>query len=258
MAATVARRASVIEGGSMSGSSPHVVPSVPKARPFDAPVHVLGLRGASVVIVDDEDTARTVLDQMVRGVDPEISTAVFPSGGEALAWLKTNDADLVISDYRMPGMNGAQLAAQLRQDARLRHVPVMVVTATNERAVRYEALEAGAVDFLAKPIDPIEVRTRCRNLLLLTRQYRLVKDYSLLQERKLDQLQDLLRPLMRAGGGRDLAERLEQGEFVTLGYEKLFAITSCIAGVQELVDAAQRHISELESQLVRPLRRADD
>lgn len=241
----------------MSGSSPRVLPGVAKPRPHDAPVHVLGLRGASVAIVDDEDTARTVLDQMVRGIDPEISTSVFASGGEALEWLKGNEADLVITDYRMPGMNGAQLAAQLRQDARLRHVPVMVVTATNDRAVRYEALEAGAVDFLAKPIDPIEVRTRCRNLLLLTRQYRLVKDYSTLQERKLDQLQDLLRPLMR-GGGRDLAERLEQGEFITVGYEKLFAITSCIAGVQELVDAAQRHISELENQLIRPLRRADD
>ncbi len=241
----------------MSGSSPRVLTGVPKAAPREAPVHVLGLRGAAVAIVDDEDTARTVLDQMVRGIDPEISTSVFASGGEALEWLKGNEADLVITDYRMPGMNGAQLAAQLRQDARLRHVPVMVVTATNDRAVRYEALEAGAVDFLAKPIDPIEVRTRCRNLLLLTRQYRLVKDYSTLQERKLDQLQDLLRPLMR-GGGRDLAERLEQGEFVTLGYEKLFAITSCIAGVQELVDAAQRHISELENQLIRPLRRADD
>jgi CheY-like chemotaxis protein len=241
----------------MSGSSPHVLPSVPKARPHDAPVHVLGLRGASVVIVDDEDTARAVLDQMVRGIDPEISTSLFASGAEALEWLRANDADLVITDYRMPGMSGAQLAAQLRQDARLRHVPVMVVTATNDRAVRYEALEAGAVDFLAKPIDPIEVRTRCRNLLLLTRQYRLVKDYSTLQERKLDQLQELLRPLVR-GGGKDLAQRLEQADFVPVAYEKLFAITSCIAGVQELVDAAQRQISELEAQLIRPLRRSDD
>jgi two-component system, response regulator RpfG len=238
----------------MNGSSPRVLP---KVQAFDAPVHVLGLRGASVVIVDDEETARSVLDQMVRGIDPEIATAVFASGGEAFAWLQAHEADLVITDYRMPGMNGAELASQLRQDARLRHVPVMVVTATNDRAVRYEALEAGAVDFLAKPIDPIEVRTRCRNLLLLTRQYRLVKDYSRLQERKLEQLQELLRPLMR-GSTKDLGERIEQGDFVTVGYEKLFAITSCIAGVQELVDAAQRHVAELEAQLTRPLRRADD
>lgn len=238
----------------MNGSSPHVLQKAPS---LDAPVHVLGLRGASVVIVDDEDTARAVLDQMVRGIDPEIATAVFASGAEALAWLQAHEADLVITDYRMPGMSGAQLASQLRQDGRLRHVPVMVVTATNDRAVRYEALEAGAVDFLAKPIDPIEVRTRCRNLLLLTRQYRLVRDYSRLQERKLDQLQELLRPLMR-NGTQGLAERIEQGEFVTVGYEKLFAITSCIAGVQELVGAAQRHVAELEAQLTRPLRRADE
>jgi two-component system response regulator RpfG len=218
---------------------------------------VLGLRGASVAIVDDEETARTVLDQMVRGIDPEIETAVFPSGGEALSWLRGHEADLVITDYRMPEMNGAQLASRLRQDSRLRHVPVMVVTATDDRAVRYEALEAGAVDFLAKPIDPIEVRTRCRNLLLLTRQYRLVKDYSRLQERKLDQLQDMLKPLMR-DGARGLAGRIEQEDVVTVGYDKLFAITSCIAGVQELVNAAQRQVAELEAHLTRPLRRGDD
>jgi CheY-like chemotaxis protein len=256
MAASVARRAALIEVRVMSGSSPHVVQSMPPVSAPEAPVHAPGLRGAMVVIVDDEDTARTVLDQMVRGIDPEVSTAVFASAGEALAWLADRSADLVITDYRMPGMNGAQLAAQLRQDARLRHIPVMVVTATSERAVRYEALEAGAVDFLAKPIDPIEVRTRCRNLLLLTRQYRLVKDYSTLQERKLEQLQDMLRPL--AGGGKDAAERPGRGDLVTLGYEKLFAITSCIAGVQELVEAAQRHVSEIEAQLIRPLRRSDD
>ena len=223
----------------------------------EAPIHILGLKGASVVIIDDQETARVALDEMIRGIDPGISSVLFADGGEALAWLDQHEPDLVITDYRMPGMTGAQLTSELRKNRRLQHIPVMVVTAADDRAVRYEALEAGAVDFLAKPIDPLEIRTRCRNLLLLTHQYRLVKSYSLLQERKLEQLQGLLRSLV-GEGTENLAKRIEQGELVTVAYDKLFAITSCVAGVQELVTAAQRYISDLETQLTRPLRRAKD
>ena len=222
-----------------------------------APVHILGLKGASVVIVDDQETARVALDEMIRGIDPGISTFLFSGGVDALAWLETQEPDLVITDFRMPGMTGAQLTAALRHNPRLQHVPVMVVTAADDRTVRYEALEAGAVDFLAKPIDPIEVRTRCRNLLLLSHQYRLVKSSSLLQERKLAQLLGLLHALVPKGT-ENLAQRVERGELVTVTYDKLYAITSCVAGVQELVASAQKYISELEAQLTRPLRREPD
>ena len=157
---------------------------MPLTPAIEAPVHVLGLQGASVVIVDDQETARVALDQMVRGVDPGIATFLFAGATDALNWLSQHEPDLIITDHRMPDMTGAQLTAEVRQNARLQHVPVMVVTAADERAVRYEALESGAVDFLTKPIDPLEVRTRCRNLLLLSHQYRLVKNYSVLQEQK--------------------------------------------------------------------------
>lgn len=238
----------------MTIPSPHIVSVTPA---FEAPVHILGLRGASVVIVDDQETARIALDQMIRGIDPGISTFLFTGGAEALAWLGGHEPDLVITDFRMPGMNGAQLTAELRHTPRLQHVPVMVVTAADDRAVRYEALEAGAVDFLAKPIDPLEVRTRCRNLLLLSHQYRLVKNYALLQERKLEQLQTLLNALVPAGT-ENLAQRVERGELITVSFDRLFAITSCVAGVQELVTAAQQNIKELEGRLTRPLRREAD
>src|SRR6266853_5896704 len=233
----------------MTSPSPRSAPVKPA---LEAPVHILGLQGASVVIVDDQETARVLLDEMIRGIDPGIATALFPSGMEALAWLEQHEPDLVITDHRMPGMTGVQLISELRRSKRLRHIPVMVITAADDRAVRYEALEAGAVDFLAKPIDPLEVRTRCRNLLLLTHQYRVIKNYSLLQESKLDRLQELLGSL--AGDStQNLAQRVERDELVTIAYDKLFAITSCVAGVQELVVAAQRNIADLEAQLTRPL-----
>jgi CheY-like chemotaxis protein len=246
----------------MKGGTAMSIPSpdprhAPREPGVETPVHILGLKGASVVIVDDQETARVALDEMIRGIDPGISTFLFSGGVEALAWLETQEPDLVITDFRMPGMTGAQLTAALRHNPRLQHVPVMVVTAADDRAVRYEALEAGAVDFLAKPIDPIEVRTRCRNLLLLSHQYRLVKSYSLLQERKLEQLRGLLQALV-PDGTQNLAQRVERGELVTVSYDKLFAITSCVAGVQELVASAQRYITEMEARLTRPLRREPD
>ena len=240
----------------MSIPSPDPRHAPPKPA-VEAPVHILGLKGASVVIVDDQETARVALDEMIRSIDPGISTSLFSGGVEALAWLDGQEPDLVITDFRMPGMNGAQFTAALRHNPRLQHVPVMVVTAADDRTIRYEALEAGAVDFLAKPIDPIEVRTRCRNLLLLSHQYRLVKSYSLLQERKLEQLLGLLHALVPKGT-ENLAQRVESGELVTVSYDKLFAITSCVAGVQELVASAQKHITELEARLTRPLRREPD
>lgn len=240
----------------MSIPSPDPRHAPPKPA-VEAPVRILGLQGASVVIVDDQETARVALDEMIRGIDPGISTFLFSGGVEALAWLEEQEPDLVITDFRMPGMNGAQLTAALRHNPRLQHVPVMMVTAADDRTIRYEALEAGAVDFLAKPIDPIEVRTRCRNLLLLSHQYRLVKSYSLLQERKLEQLLGLLHALVPKGT-ENLAQRVERGELVTVSFDKLFAITSCVAGVQELVTSAQKHITELEARLTRPLRREPD
>jgi CheY-like chemotaxis protein len=205
------------------------------------------------VIVDDQETARVALDEMVRGVDPGIATFLFAGATDALDWLSEHEPDLIITDHRMPDMSGAQLSAELHKNPRLQHVPVMVVTAADERAVRYEALESGAVDFLTKPIDPLEVRTRCRNLLLLSHQYRLVKNYSVMQEQKLHQLQKLLQALV-PGGLENFNQRVERGELVMVRYDELFAITSCVAGVQELVTAAQKYISDLEVRLTKPLR----
>lgn len=229
----------------------------PSEPALPASVSILALHGTAVVIVDDQETARFALDAMIRGIDPGIATFLFADAQGALAWLGEHDPDLVVTDFRMPGMTGTELIAELRRDRRLQHVPVMVVTAADDRAVRYEALEAGAVDFLTKPIDPLEVRTRCRNLLLLAQQYRLVKNYALLQERKLEHLQGLLNVLVPTGTA-SLEQRVARGDLITVSYDKLFAITSCVAGVQELVTAAQQFVSELEVHLARPLRGEPD
>ncbi|RXL41573.1 response regulator, partial [Citrobacter sp. AAK_AS5] len=76
-----------------------------------------------------------------------------------------NAPDLVIVDYMMPGLNGLQFIARLRAVAGREEVPVLMITANDDKDVRYEALEKGATDFLTKPVDRIEFSARVRNML---------------------------------------------------------------------------------------------
>jgi len=92
------------------------------------------------------------------------------SGAEGLDAAKQASPDLVFSDFNMPGMNGAEFVAAFRKLPGCVDVPVIVVTAYEDREHRYRALEAGATDFLASPVDHHEFVVRARNLLALRRQ----------------------------------------------------------------------------------------
>ncbi|HDK38644.1 MAG TPA: response regulator [Thiolapillus brandeum] len=121
----------------------------------------------SVVIVDDQATGRAILKSIVSSISPNISCRVFAEAHQALAYCETHIPDLLITDYKMPQMNGIELIRGLRAIKGAEDIPVVVVTVVHERNVRYEALEAGATDFLSRPFDHYECQARCRNLLLL-------------------------------------------------------------------------------------------
>ena len=93
---------------------------------------------------------------------------------QALSWLDHNHPDLIITDYRMPEMNGIELIRQVRSRPACQDIPIMMITVVSERSVRYDALEAGATAFLTRPIDQIECRTSCRNLLKLHEQQTII------------------------------------------------------------------------------------
>ncbi|CAK0745813.1 two-component system, cell cycle response regulator [uncultured Gammaproteobacteria bacterium] len=86
---------------------------------------------------------------------------------EARAWLGANAVDMVLVDYCMPGMNGIEFISEFRAKAANDEIPIVMVTAESERTVLVEALEAGANDFLRKPVDPVELLARARNMLKL-------------------------------------------------------------------------------------------
>ena len=115
---------------------------------------------ARIVIVDDRSTNLRVYAQYVAMMGPEFSAKCFYSAVDALDWLKDENADLLIVDYRMPEMNGAEFIAKVRAQTIGVHIPAIIITARQDRECRISALDAGATDFLQSPVSHIEFRDR--------------------------------------------------------------------------------------------------
>ena len=133
-------------------------------------------RKRQVLIVDDESTGRTILEKIIQKIADDLVVTGFDSAPDALEWLGHNKVDLIITDYRMPEINGVEFIKKVRQMPDAESVPIMMITVVSEKSVRYEALDAGATAFLTRPIDQIECRTSCRNLLKIQEQQSIIKD----------------------------------------------------------------------------------
>src|SRR5829696_6228355 len=110
------------------------------------------------------------MTQAIRGL-PDCEPKAFSRADKALAFVAGNASEIgiAITDYDMPGMNGVGFIRAPRQVEGFAHVPIVMVTSNEARALRREALEAGTTDFLQKPFDAVEVRARITNLLALDR-----------------------------------------------------------------------------------------
>jgi two-component system response regulator RpfG len=172
---------------------------------------VLPVARNTVMVVDDQSTGRAILEQVVRSLDERVSVEGFGRPVDAVLWATRHIADLVVIDYMMPEMNGIELAKRLRALPGYEHVPIMMVTAHDDRKVRYDALDAGVTDFLIKPVDARECMARCRNLLTLRRQQLALEDKRRLLEGMVeeatrevrDREKETLMRLARAGEFRD-------------------------------------------------------
>jgi len=120
---------------------------------------------ATILIVDDESQNRRLLEALLR---PEgYVTRTAARGKEALAAIADDPPDLILLDVMMPGLDGRQVARAVKADPATRNIPIIMVTAQTDREARLAALEAGAEDFLSKPVDRAELWLRVRNLLRL-------------------------------------------------------------------------------------------
>ena len=120
---------------------------------------------ATILIVDDEIHNRKLLETLLQ---PEgYLTLSAASGEEALAEIAQRAPDLNLLDVMMPGMDGCQVASALKANPATSNIPIIMVTVQSDRSSRLEGLNAGAEEFLTKPVDRAELWLRVRNLLRL-------------------------------------------------------------------------------------------
>lgn len=129
------------------------------------------LSKASVVyVIDDMSTGRELLKMLVESIDPSLTVRAFDNPEYVIEMAEEEVPDLVLTDYRMPQMNGEQFIKAFRQQPGCQEVPILVITIDGHKNTRYKCLEAGASDFIIRPIDEIEARARCLNLLKMRNQ----------------------------------------------------------------------------------------
>ena len=99
-------------------------------------------------MVEDSITSRVLLKSILQAAGYEVATAV--DGIDALTAMRTTRFDLVVSDVEMPRMNGFELTTRIRQDATLKEIPVVLVTARESREDKERGIECGANAYIAK------------------------------------------------------------------------------------------------------------
>jgi DNA-binding response OmpR family regulator len=116
-----------------------------------------------ILVVDDDPGNREVLEELLRMRGYAVVTAA--SGYEALELVKADPPDLVLLDVNMPGLSGYEVCQKLRENPTTHLLPVVIVTALEGQEEKIRAIEAGADDFLNKPINPPELVARVKSLL---------------------------------------------------------------------------------------------
>jgi signal transduction histidine kinase len=136
----------------------------PAQEASSAPAHVL--------IVDDDTASRSTVAALLSPAGYRLRFA--SSGEEALAAVEEETPDLVLMDVMMPGLDGFEVCRRLRVLLREEYIPIILVTALDGRKDIVQGLEAGADDFLHKPVYGAELRARVRNLLKVRAYYQLL------------------------------------------------------------------------------------
>jgi C4-dicarboxylate-specific signal transduction histidine kinase len=174
----------------------------------------VALRGRRILVADDERLNRELLEAILRPQGYDVSQVC--DGAAALEVVAARGADLLLLDVMMPGLDGIETCARIRGELGQTHLPIVVITALSDRAVRIRAMQVGADDFLSKPVDEIELSIRVKNLLT-------VKAYHEIRERQCELVED----------------ELEKTRAQLLRAERLATLGTLAAGVgHELANAA--------------------
>ena len=124
---------------------------------------------AVVFLIDDEPSVRETFQTILAADGYAFETAA--TGAEALERLPQSDPDVILLDVMMPAMDGYEVCRRLKADHRLRHVPVILVTVLDSKDDLVKGLDAGADEFLTKPVSAVELRARVRSMMRIKAQH---------------------------------------------------------------------------------------
>ncbi len=110
-----------------------------------------------VLLVDDDGVLLSNLKRLLQADRPQWEVLTAGSGGEAIRILRSEPLDLLVSDIQMPGMDGMALLAEVRRDPALARLPLIFITARDDRASIRKSMSSGADDYLTKPFSPDEL-----------------------------------------------------------------------------------------------------
>jgi DNA-binding response OmpR family regulator len=145
--------------------------------------------GAVVLVVDDDRANRLTLTALLEGEGYAVRAVA--DGEEALAALAVQRYDAVLLDLLMPGIGGLDVLAEIKADARLWRIPVLVISAVEDTASVVRCLELGAEDYVSKPFDPVVLRARINAALARRRFTDLEAEYHKLVEEQATELAGL-------------------------------------------------------------------
>lgn len=118
---------------------------------------------ARVLIVEDEDLISEYVNKLLREKGYRTYSAL--TGKVALEWLQKEKIDLILLDLVLPDMKGVDILIKVKADEKLRHIPVVVLSAMQDDLGYFECINKGAISYIEKPINPIVLYTRVSNAL---------------------------------------------------------------------------------------------
>ncbi len=188
----------------------------------------------SILVVDDEPDNFDVIETLLSAQDYHLHYAA--NGQAALNILDAVNPDLILMDVMMPGLNGIETCKEIKADVRWKGVPIIMVTALSTKNDLALCLEAGADDFISKPVNRIELCARVKSMLRIKKQYDTIQHFSTIQRNTINVL------------GRNLQE-LTGNLVVSLSQE----LNTPVSGISSIIELLKANFEKMEATEVRVL-----